>query len=80
MNKLIIAFLTAIFAFMCTNQSMSAMAAINQPNSIDSEKQEIIIEWLQSNETKTDNTQLMSVSNEDFWKFFEPLLKQRVGN
>jgi hypothetical protein len=36
---------------------------------------------LQPNGTKEyNNTQHISVSSDDFWKFFGPLLKQKIGN
>jgi hypothetical protein len=45
-----------------------------QSNSTNSDKQKIIVMWLETNDTKTD-TPVIGVSDEDFWKIFEPLLE-----
>jgi len=45
-----------------------------QSNSTNSNKQKIIVTWLETNDAKTD-TAVISVSDEDFWKIFKPLLE-----
>jgi hypothetical protein len=50
-----------------------------QSNSTNSDKQKIIVTWLESNDTETSDTPVISVSGEDFWKTFEPLLKQSIN-
>ena len=44
-----------------------------------SDKQKIIVTWLETNDTKTSDTPVISVSSEDFWNIFEPLLKLSVN-
>jgi hypothetical protein len=41
-----------------------------------SNERQIIVTWLKLNETKPDSTSMISISTEDFWKTFEPLLDQ----
>ena len=50
-----------------------------QSNSTNSDKQKIIVTWLETNDTETSDTPVISVSGEDFWKTFEPLLKQSIN-
>lgn len=44
-----------------------------------SDKQKIIVTWLETNDKKTSDTPVISVSSEDFWNIFEPLLKLSVN-
>jgi hypothetical protein len=55
------------------SESMTVTAQENI-NFTNSDKQIIIVTWL--NETKTMSDPVISVSSEDFWKFFAPLLEQ----
>ena len=48
----------------------------NQTNSTKSDKPKIIVAWLEANNTKTDTVPVISISGEDFWKIFGPLLEQ----
>jgi len=43
-------------------------------NSTDSDGKNIIVTWLETNNTNTNNAP-MRVSNEDFWKIFGPLFE-----
>ena len=47
-----------------------------QTNSTNLDEQKIIVTWLETNDTKTSDTPAISISDEDFWKTFNPLLKQ----
>jgi hypothetical protein len=49
---------------------------INQINPTNSDKQKIIIIWLQTNTTKMENDPVISINSEDFWKIIGPLLEQ----
>jgi hypothetical protein len=49
-----------------------------QSDSTNSDKQKIIVTWLEPNNTETSDTPV-SVSAEDFWKTFEPLLEQSIN-
>ena len=75
MNKYIIAFVIVIIGFMGINETIVATAQdyVNQTNSTNSDKQKIIVTWLEIN--KTDDGQMISVSSEDFWRIFGPLLE-----
>jgi hypothetical protein len=86
MNKLLIALIVAmiltIIGFVlsgvvnATAQESKLKDSINQTSSRQSERLKIIVTWLETNDTKTGDTSLSSVSSEDFWMAFEPLLKQ----
>jgi hypothetical protein len=77
MSKLNIIFLViAMTGFVAVNETM-VMAA--QSNSTNSDKQKITVTWLEKNDTNMIGTPLISVSSEDFWKMFKPLLKQSIN-
>jgi hypothetical protein len=72
MSKYIIIFIVvAIIGFAVVNENIVVMA---QSNSANPDKQKIIMTWLETNDTKTD-TPVISISDDDFWKIFELLLK-----
>ena len=50
-----------------------------QTNSTNLDEQKIIVTWLETNDTKTSDTPAISISDEDFWKTFNPLLKQSLN-
>jgi hypothetical protein len=72
MNRYVIVSTVAMISFMLS-ESMTVTAQENI-NFTNSDKQIIIVTWL--NETKTMSDPVVSVSSEDFWKFFAPLLEQ----
>jgi hypothetical protein len=66
----------AIIGFI-VNESMVATAQDNNPtNSTKSDKPKIIVTWVEANNTYTDTVPVISISGEDFWKIFGPLLEQ----
>jgi len=72
----IIAIALAIIGFI-VNESMVAPAQDNNPtNSTKSDKPKIIVTWLEANKTNTETVPVISISGEDFWKIFGPLLEQ----
>jgi hypothetical protein len=73
MNRYAIVFTVAMIAFMVSEAMM--VTAQEQINSTNSDKQKIVITWLQMNETKTESDPVISVSSKDFWKSFSPLLE-----
>ncbi len=76
MYRHIIPITLAIIGFII-NESIFAIAQDNnQTNSTKSDKQKIIVTWLEANKTKTDTVPVISISGEDFWKIFGPLLEQ----
>ena len=77
MSKYIITFIAvAIISFVFVNENIVVTA---QSNSTNSDKQKIIVTWLETNDTKTSGTPAISISNEDFWKTFNPLLEQSIN-
>ena len=50
-----------------------------QTNSTNLDEQKIIVTWLETNDTKTSDTPAISISDEDFWKTFNPLLEQSIN-
>ena len=78
MSKHIIIFIAVatVIGFAVVNENIIVAAQINSTNS---DKQKIIVTWLETNDTKTRDTQVVSVSGEDFWTTFEPLLKQSIN-
>jgi hypothetical protein len=54
--------------------------SINQTNSTQSERQKIIVTWLETNDTKTSSdTPVISINSKDFWKIFELLVRQSMN-
>jgi preprotein translocase subunit SecF len=73
MSKQIIIFMVLAIIGFAVNENIVVTA---QTNSTNLDKRNIVVTWLETNDTKTIDTPVISVSNEDFWKMFEPLLKQ----
>ena len=71
MCKYAIIFIVIAMIGFAVNENIVVTA---QSNSTNSDKQKIIVMLLETNDTKTD-TPVISVSDEDFWKIFEPLLE-----
>ena len=71
MGKYSIIFIVVVIISFAVNENIVVTA---QSNSTNSDKQKIIVTWLETNDTKTD-TPVISVSEEDFWKIFEPMLE-----
>jgi hypothetical protein len=63
---------------MGVSKTLTTMAqdVINQTNSTKSDRQKIIVSWLEVNETKTESDPVIDISSKDFWKIFGPLLEQ----
>ena len=73
MSKQILIFMAVAIIGFAVNENIVVTA---QNNSTNLDKRNIVVTWLETNDTKTIDTPVISVSNEDFWKMFEPLLKQ----
>jgi hypothetical protein len=54
------------------NVSSNSTTALN---STDPEHKNIVLTWIESNDTKANRIPMITISNEDFWKIFDPLLK-----
>ncbi|HYZ58646.1 MAG TPA: hypothetical protein VE544_03235 [Nitrososphaeraceae archaeon] len=72
MSKYIVIVIMVIIGFMSISET-TAQDYINQTNSTKSDKQKIIVTWLELN--KTGDSPVISISSEDFWKIFGPLLE-----
>ena len=90
MNKLFIALIIAAIIAMvgfvingivsATTQESKLEDSINQTNSTQSERQKIIVTWLETNDTKTSSdTPVISIDSKDFWKIFELLVRQSMN-
>ena len=80
-NKNILAVLIVMFGVMI-NETIVVTAQEKQMNTSNStylDKPNIIVTWIETNDTKTSDTPVISVSYEDFWMVFEPLLKQSIN-
>jgi hypothetical protein len=77
MNKRTILTAVVIMIFIAS-ETMIVMAQ-EQSNSTNLDKQKIIVTWLETNDTMTSDSPVISVSGEDFWMVFEPLLKQSAN-
>ena len=76
MGKYTIIFIVVAIISFAVDETLFVTA---QSNSTNSDKQKIIVTWLETNDTETSDTPVISVSGEDFWKTFEPLLKQSLN-
>jgi hypothetical protein len=76
MGKYTIIFIVVALIGFAVDETLFVTA---QSNSTNSDKQKIIVTWLESNDTETSDTPVISVSGEDFWKTFGPLLKQSIN-
>jgi hypothetical protein len=76
MGKYTIIFIVVAIISFAVDETLFVTA---QSNSTNSDKQKIIVTWMESNDTETSDTPVISVSGEDFWKTFEPLLKQSIN-
>ncbi|MFY9965577.1 MAG: hypothetical protein WBL44_01290 [Nitrososphaeraceae archaeon] len=82
-NKHIIALVILMIGFMI---SVTAVATAEEKQMDKSfiqsnftDRNNIGITWLETNKTKPDNAQVFSISDEDFWMVFEPLLEQSIN-
>jgi len=80
MNKLMLVVVT-IIGF-TVSETLFAIAQkkpmnsnVNQSNSINLDKQKMVVTQLETNKTKTADAPVSNISGEDFWKVFGPLLE-----
>jgi hypothetical protein len=78
LNEHILAFMVIAVAMIgfAVNETLVVAASSNSTNS---DKQKIIGTWLETNDTEQIDTPMISISDEDFWMVFEPLLKQSIN-
>ena len=83
MNKPIIALMLTVLVGFTISETMVAIAQSNGNIShnnttdldSDSDSKNIVVTWLESNKTNVNSAPIISISNEDFWKIFGPLLE-----
>lgn len=75
MNKYIVIIIATVIVEFAVSKTIIVTA---QSNSTNSDRRNIIVTWLEANKTKTGSALMISISGEDFWKIFEPLLKQSI--
>jgi hypothetical protein len=82
-NKHIIALVILMIGFMISETAVATAEekqmdeSFSQSNFTD--RNNIGVTWLETNKTKPDNAQVFSISDEDFWMVFEPLLEQSIN-
>ena len=76
MYRHIIPIALAIIGFIVNESRLQLPRITIQTNSTKSDKPKIIVTWVEANKTYTDTVPVISISGEDFWKIFGPLLEQ----
>lgn len=82
-NKHIIALVIVMIGFMiietavATAEEKQMNESFSQSNFTD--RKNIGVTWLETNKTMPENVQVFSISDEDFWMVFEPLLEQSIN-
>jgi hypothetical protein len=82
-NKHIIALVILMIGFMISETAVATAEekqmdeSFSQSNFTD--RNNIGVTGLETNKTKPDNAQVFSISEEDFWMVFEPLLEQSIN-
>ena len=82
-NATKIALVIAVIVGFTISETMVAIALSNGNIShnnttdldLDSDSKNIVVTWLESDKTNVNSAPMISVSNEDFWKIFGPLLE-----
>lgn len=57
------------------NSRNNSMASISTSMKSDADGKHIVITWLEANETTHDNSPIISVTSQEFWQAFSPLLE-----
>jgi hypothetical protein len=76
MNKHILVFIVVAMVGFAFNEAIVVTA---QSNSTNSDRRNIIVTWLEINNTKTGNAPIINISSEDFWVAFGTLLKLSIN-
>ena len=82
-NKHIIALVILMVGFMISETAVATAEEKQMDESFIqsnfTDRNNIGVTWLETNKTKPDNAQVFSISDEDFWMVFEPLLEQSIN-
>ena len=78
MNKLLIVLIVAMILVIIGFMLSGVVNALAQTNSTKSDKQKIIVTWLDVNNTKTSDLSMINISSKDFWKIFSRFSNQRM--
>jgi hypothetical protein len=74
MNKCSITFVIVVVGLVCISETTAVIA---QNNSTNSERLNIILTWLESNDTS--KAPPVSISHEEFWAVFNSFLRQPIN-
>lgn len=82
-NKYIMSLVIVMIGFMI-GETAVATAEEKQMNESSSQsnftdRKNIVVTWLETNKTMPENVKVFSISDEDFWMVFEPLLEQSIN-
>jgi hypothetical protein len=82
-NKYIMSLVIVMIGFMISETAV-ATAEEKQMNESSSQsnftdRKNIVVTWLETNKTMPENVKVFSISDEDFWMVFEPLLEQSIN-
>lgn len=82
-NKYIMSLVIVLIGFMISETSVATAEekqmneSFSQSNFTD--RKNIVVTWLETNKTMPENVKVFSISDEDFWMVFEPLLEQSIN-
>jgi len=77
---LIIAAIIVTIGFVISGiANATAQESVSQSNSTNLDKQNIIVTWLETNNTKTSGAPVIMATDQDFWMVFGPLLEQSIN-
>jgi hypothetical protein len=79
MNKLVVTLILAMIITILGFLMNGIVNATSQNSSTVVDKQKFMVTWLETNDTMTSDSPVISVSDEDFWMVFEPLLEQSIN-
>lgn len=82
-NKYIMSLVIVMIGFMISETAVATAEekqmneSFSQSNFTD--RKNIVVTWLETNKTMPENVKVFSISDEDFWMVFEPLLEQSIN-
>jgi hypothetical protein len=79
MNKLVVTLILAMIITILGFLMNGIVNATSQNSSTVVDKQKFMVTWLETNDTMSSDTPVISISDEDFWMVFEPLLEQSIN-
>src|SRR5262245_37916729 len=63
------------------SQNNSIQSSLNSTDiKLEPDDKQIVVTWLDANETEADNSPVINITSQEFWKTFSPLLKISANN